>query len=218
MKPAAFLLLLLLAAPAVRADDEDEALEPETPVVEEEEEEPRTLEVGFRGSKGREASTSDFDWGPTVSLGILTSPENHTTRVKYELELSYNDAMTDYQSTLASQATRVRQLEFRYAKVHLLELFGFDFKKRVLLVPYVAGGVHHVDTRQDSRNFDEDTGLYFSESVRQRYWSATFGFGAAIELNKRVSLALDYDQNAERGDRRVSRLSFELKYAVWGAD
>ncbi len=213
MKPSALLALLLLAAPAARAQDAQNASEA---AAEEEQEPPRTLELGLKGSKGREANTSDFNWGPTASLGILTSPENHLTRVKYEFELNYDDATSDFQSTLASQSTRVRTLEFRYAKVHLLELFGFDFKKRILLVPYVSGGVQHVDSREDTRNFDEETGLFFSESKRQRYWAATFGFGAAISLNKKVSLALDYDQNAERGDRKVTRLSFELKYAVWG--
>lgn len=216
MKSAALLLLFVLAAPLARAVEREP--EVEEGADEKSEEPPRTLEIGFRGSKGREASTSDFDLGPTVSLGLLTSPENHRTRVKYELEISYNDAMTDYQSSLASQATRVRALEFRYAKIHLLELFGFDFKKRILVVPYASGGVQHVDSRQDSRTFDEDAGAFVSESLRQRYWSPTFGFGAEIALNKKVSLALDYDQNAESGDRRVTRLTFELKYAIWGAD
>ena len=82
----------------------------------------------------------------------------------------------------------------------------------------LQGGVQHVDSRQDSRNFDEDAGAFASESLRQRYWSPTFGFGAEIALNKKVSLALDYDQNSESGDRKVTRLSFELKYAVFGED
>lgn len=215
MKP--FLLLAALSALPARAAVPAPAQEAQAESAEDEEP-PRTLELGLKGSRGREANTSDFDWGPTVSLGVLTSPENHRTRVNYELELNYNDAMTDFQSTLSSQSTRVRSLEFRYAKVHLLELFGFDFKKRVLIVPYASGGVQYVNSRQDSRTFDSDAGVYTSESVRDRYWSPTFGFGAEIALNKKVSLALDYDQNAESGNRKVARLSFELKYAVWGAD
>ena len=220
MRISPLLLACALALPAVRARAQVKPT-PEAPEAEAETEEDvpgHKLQFGFRGSKGREASTSDFDWGPTVSYGLLTSPEHHTSRVKYELELNYNDAMTDFQSTLSSQATRVRSFEFRYAKIHLLELFGFDFKKRMLIVPYASGGVQHVDSRQDSRNFDEDTGKYFSESKRERYWSPTFGFGAEIALNKKVSLALDYDQNAESGDRRVTRLTFELKVAVLGED
>lgn len=183
-----------------------------------EEEAGQTLEIGLRGSKGREANTSDFDWGPTLSYGILTSPEKHRNRFKYELEISYNDAMTDYQSALASEATRVRTAEFRYAKIHLLQLFGFDFKKKISIVPYVAGGVQYANSRQDTRTFDEGTGEFVSESVRSRFWSPTFGAGAEIALNKRMSLALDYDQNTEGGDRRVTRLTLELKVAVFGAD
>jgi opacity protein-like surface antigen len=183
-----------------------------------EEEGGQTLEIGLRGSKGREANTRDFDWGPTVSYGILTSPEKRRSRIKYELEISYNDAMTDFQSPLSSQATRVRTAEFRYAKLHLLRLLGFDFKKRIAIVPYVAGGIQYADSRQDSRTFDEDTGAHVSESVRSRYWSPTIGAGAEIALNKKMSLALDYDQNTEGGDRRVTRLTLELKYAVFGGD
>ncbi len=208
IRPLFLACVLLLPAAGARAAKEEDS--EETPG--------HTLEVGLKGSKGREAGTSDFDWGPTISYGLLTSPEHHAIRIKYELEASYNDAITDTQNTLASQSTRVRSFEFRYAKVHLLELFGFDFKKRILIVPYASGGIQHVDSRQDSRNFDEATDAFFSESKRERYWSPTFGFGAEIALNKKVSLALDYDQNAESGERRVSRLSFELKYAVFGAD
>ncbi|UPT72769.1 MAG: hypothetical protein M0D55_12625 [Elusimicrobiota bacterium] len=59
---------------------------------------------------------------------------------------------------------------------------------------------------------------YVSTSTRQRYWSPTFGFGAEVPLNKRVALALDYGQNSEAGDRKVARLSLELKVAVLGGD
>jgi opacity protein-like surface antigen len=186
--------------------------------TDDEEEGGQTLEIGLRGSKGREANTSDFDWGPTVSYGIMTSREGRRSRFKYELELSYNDAMTDFQSALSSQATRVRTAEFRYAKIHLLKLLGFDFKKRISIVPYVAGGIQYADTRQDSRTFDEDTEEFVSESARSRYWSPTIGAGAEIALNKKISLALDYDQNTEGGDRRVTRLTLELKFALFGAD
>ena len=210
-------MLLACALPLLPA--RASAQEDKAAAVEETEEDGwQTLEIGLRGSKGREANTSDFDWGPTISYGILTSPEKRRTRVKYELELSYNDAMTDYQSALASQATRVRTAEFRYAKLHILKLLGFDFKKRISIVPYVTGGIQYADSRQDSRTFDEGTGEFVSESQRERYWSPTIGAGAEIALNKRISLALDYDQNTEGGDRRVTRLTLELKLAVFGAD
>lgn len=201
-------------APKAPASQEAEAAADD----EADEEEGQTLEIGLRGSKGREANTSDFDWGPTVSYGIMTTREGRRSRFKYELELSYNDAMTDFQSALSSQATRVRTAEFRYVKLHLLKLLGFDFKKRISIVPYVAGGIQYADSRQDSRAFDEGTGEFVSESQRERYWSPTIGAGAEIALNKRMTLALDYDQNTEGGDRRVTRLTLELKLAVFGAD
>jgi opacity protein-like surface antigen len=176
------------------------------------------LEVGLRGSRGREASTSDFDWGPTVSYALVTSRSWKRNRFRYELEATYNDAMTDFQTRTSSLATRVRAAEFRYAKVHLLKLLGFDLRRRLGFVPYASGGIQYVDQRQDSRDFDEDSLAYFSTSTRQRYWSPTFGFGAEVPLNKRVTLALDYGQNSEEGDRKVARLSLELKVAVLDAD
>ncbi|MDD5302113.1 MAG: outer membrane beta-barrel protein [Elusimicrobia bacterium] len=206
-------LACALALPAARAAAQ---AKPAAAEEEEDEEGGQTLEIGLRGSKGREANTKDFDWGPTVSYGILTSPEKRLNRFKYELELSYNDAMTDFQSALSSQATRVRTAEFRYAKLHLLKLLGFDFKKRISIVPYVAGGIQYADSRQDSRAFDEATGEFVSEGQRDRYWSPTVGAGAEVALNKKMTLALDYDQNTEGGDRRVTRLTLELKVAVFG--
>ena len=215
MRPCLLLLACALPlSPARASAQEDKAAAEE----EAEEEGGQTLEIGLRGSKGREANTSDFDWGPTISYEILTSPEKHLNRVKYDLEISYNDAMTDFQSALASEATRVRTAEFRYAKLHLLKLLGFDFKKRISIVPYVAGGIQYANSRQDTRTFDEGTGEFVSERQRERYWSPTLGAGAEIALNKRMALALDYDQNTEGGDRRVTRLTLELKLAVFGAD
>lgn len=199
--------LPLLTSRACAADEEEGDEEP-----------PKTLEVGFRGSMGREANTRDFDWGPTLSYAILTSPEHHVTRFKYELEASYNDASTEFKGSDSNESTRVRSAEFRYAKISLLELFNFDLRKRIGIVPYVAGGIQYVNSRQDSTSYDEDVEAIVTTSIRQRYWSATVGIGGEVALNKKVSLAIDYDQNSEGGDRRVSRLSFELKVAVFGGE
>jgi opacity protein-like surface antigen len=176
------------------------------------------LEIGLRGSRGREANTRDYEWGPTLSYEIMASRKEKSSRFKYELEASYNDAASASRSGDTSQSTRVRTAEFRYAKVSMLELAGFDLKKRLGVVPYVAGGVQHVDSREDSTSFDADLGQLASTTSRDRYWSPTFGFGAEVSLNKKVTLALDYNQNVANGDRRVARLSFELKFAVFGGD
>jgi opacity protein-like surface antigen len=200
------------AAQAAAASDEDEDEEEDDGAG------ARAMSIGLRGSKGREANTRDFDWGPTLSLEIMQSRKERSSRFKYELELSYNDAMTASRSGDTSQSTRVRTAEFRYAKISMLELFGFDLRNRTGIVPYAAGGIQHVDSREDSTAFDEDLGEFASTTSRNRYWSPSFGVGAEVSLNTKVTLALDYNQNIASGDRRVERLSLELKVAVFGAD
>jgi opacity protein-like surface antigen len=177
-----------------------------------------TLEIGLRGSKGREANVHDFDWGPTVSYELMTSHKEHSSRFKYNLELSYNDASTRFSGGGSNQDTRVRAAEFRYAKISLLELLGFDLKKKIGIVPYVAGGIQRVDSREDTSTYDPATGEFVAETIRDQYWSPTFGIGAEVALNRRLTLALDYDQNVEGGSRKVSRLNLELKFSVFGAD
>jgi opacity protein-like surface antigen len=219
-------LLLALALPARAAsapvpkasaespDDEDGKEPPD----EDEAKGEHKLELGLRGSRGREANTRDYEWGPTLSYEIMQSRKEKSSRFKYELEASYNDAASASRSGDTSQSTRVRTAEFRYAKVSMLELAGFDLKKKLGVVPYVAGGVQHVDSREDSSSPDEEAGGLVSTTSRDRYWSPTFGCGVEVSVNKKVTLALDYNQNVANGDRRVSRLSFELKFAVFGAD
>lgn len=202
---------LLLAPLRAYAEPDDEPA-----AAEEEEEGGHTLELGLKGSRGREANTNDFDWGPTVSYAWLTSASWKDDRLRYELEATYNDAMTDFQTRTSSQANRVRALEFRYAKLHLLKFRGFDLRKRLGFTPFVTGGIQYVDSRQDSREYDEDLGEYVSSSIRERFWTPTFGFGAEVPLNKRMVLSLDYGQNCEAGDRKVARASLELKVAVLG--
>lgn len=178
----------------------------------------RSMQIGVRGSRGREANTRDYDWGPTVSLEIMQSRKEKSNRFKYELEASYNDAATSSRSGDTSQSTRVRTAEFRYAKLSLLELHGYDLRKRLGIVPYVAGGVQHVDSIEDSTSRDEETGEIVSERARARYWSPSFGIGAEVALNKRLKLSFDYDRNVASGDRLVERLTLELKFAVFGGD
>ena len=220
------LLACALALPAYRAAaqvipapaDGDEAVEKEMPEVEDDSEGSNKLELGLRGSKGREANARDFDWGPTVTYELMASRKERSSRFKYEMELSYNDAMTAARSGNTSQSTRVRTAEFRYAKISMLELLGFDLRKRVGVVPYLASGVQYVDSREDSTAFDEVTGAVASDSTRARFWSPSFGCGAEVALNKKMTLALDYNRNVANGDRRVKRLTLELKFAVFGGE
>lgn len=206
------------AAPAIADADEEEEDQADEAADADDSEGANRLEIGLRGSKGREANTRDFDWGPTLSYELMASRQERSSRFKYEMELSYNDAMTASRSGSASQSTRVRTAEFRYAKISMLELMGFDLRKRIGIVPFVTGGVQHVDSLEDSIAYDEDAGALVSTSARAHYWSPTFGCGAEVALNKKVSLALDYNRNIAAGDRRVERLSLELKFAVFGGD
>jgi opacity protein-like surface antigen len=211
------LLAAALVLPAVRA-----AAAAAKPAAEEEEEDDgkgeHKLELGLRGSRGREANARDYEWGPTLSYEIMASRKERSSRFKYELEFNYNDAASSSRSGDTSQSTRVRTAEFRYAKVSMLELAGFDLKKKLGVVPFVTGGIQYADSREDSTSPDEGTGGIVSTTARDRFWSPTFGLGAEVSVNKKVTLALDYNQNVANGDRRVSRLSLELKFAVFGGD
>lgn len=206
MRLAALALALLCALP-VRAQEEEE---------DDGSEGSHSLEVGLRGSRGREANTRDFDWGPTLAYEVMESRKERSSRFKYELELSYNDAMSSSRSGDTSQSTRVRTAEFRYGKISLLELGDFDLHKRIGIVPYIAAGIQHVDSIEDSTSLDEDLGRIVSERNRARYWSPSFGIGAEVALNPKLTLALDFNTNVATGDRRVERLSLELKFAVFG--
>ncbi|MBI3550327.1 MAG: hypothetical protein HY078_14905 [Elusimicrobia bacterium] len=167
------------------------------------------LSLGLRGSFGREAQQRSVEWGPTLSLEIGSSEATARNRFKYELEYSYNDALTKLVEDEAAQTLRVRTHELRYAKVSLLRVAGFDVGKRFGMVPYLAGGVQYVDSRGDLG--EEGRTVDF-------YWAPTMGAGLEMLISRRTTLALDYEQNFEGERRRISRFSFELKLRVFGEE
>ena len=198
------------AAPVVEEPAQDE----------EEEEEPgeeSSLFLGVSGSLGRESNVKDYDWGPTLSLDLVSSDEEASTRLRYGLEASYNDASTRVTGSEGPQATRVKTFNFRYARVSLLELAGFDLQERLGLVPFVAGGVQHVDSRT-TETVENDDGVRSDSTTRDSYWSPSWGVGAEIRLNSRLNMVLDYSFNAQHYVRRVERLSLEMKVRVFGAE
>lgn len=179
------------AAPSAEADQNEQ----------EEEQEENSFEVGLRGNLSREANESGYEWGPTVSLELFPAEARGANRFRYSMELSFNDSLTRLSDEDGDRSTRVQTAELRYAKVHAVEVLGFDIGKRLGVIPYVAGGVQHVDSRETSPD----------ESTRQNYWSPTWATGLEVALNKKLTLALDYERNGESGNRRVSRFSVELK-------
>ena len=170
------------------------------------EEESNSLEVGVKGNLATEGNESGYDWGPTLNLTLVSSPKVAASRFKYGLEADYNDSYTKLKDEEGAHANRVRTFELRYAKVHALQLFGFDLKKRLGFVPYASAGVQYGDNIQELEG----------ERTRQTYWSPTLGAGVEIALNKKVTLAVDYDRNLENGATRVSRLALELKLSLFG--
>lgn len=214
---------LLLAAlppgPAAAEDGAEEAQEEE-----EGEEKPasplNSFSIGLRGSAGREANGRDHDWGPTLGLDLLSSPESARHRFGYELEFSYNDAHWKLIGADSTQKTRVQSMELKYAKLSLLKLAGVDLDKRFRLVPYVSGGVQYVDSREETITpaDPEEDEPESTESSRDRYWAPTFGAGVRFSLTRRTSLALDYVQNTMSGNRRIARLSFELSVSLFGEE
>ncbi|MFA6028668.1 MAG: autotransporter outer membrane beta-barrel domain-containing protein [Elusimicrobiota bacterium] len=177
-----------------------------------------TLEVGLRGSVGREANSRDYDWGPTLSLGLFSSGPDARNRFCYELEYSYNDAFSELRGDAYTQQTRVKTSELKYAKVSLLKLAGRDLRERFHFTPYLTGGVQYVDSREETREEDEDGELALTERRRESYWAPTLGAGVEFALGSRTTLALDYDRNFESGNRRMHRLNLELKVRLFGDD
>lgn len=165
-----------------------------------------SVDVGLEGSLGRETDTRSLDWGPTLSLGVLSSDKAARYRFKYELEYAYDDYSSKFNAGGSSEQSRVRTHEFKYAKVSFLELFGWDIPERLRFTPYVSGGVQYVDSRSTS------------DGVRQTdfFWAPTWGAGIEFALNQRTTLGLDYDANTLGGSRRVSHLNLALKIAVFG--
>ena len=234
MRAALLLLLLpvfsraapLLPLPPLKSKPPAKAAPKPAPVVEEEpagdEEEEEageesSLFLGVSGSLGREANVDDHDWGPTVSLDLVTTDEDSPTRLRYGLEASYNDASTRFRGSEGPQATRVKAFNFRYARVSLLKLAGFDLRERLGLVPFVAGGVQHVNSLY-RETVENDDGVRSDVTTTDNYWSPSWGVGAEIRLNSRLNLILDYSFNGQRYVRRVERLSLEMKVRVFGAE
>ncbi len=202
--------------PAPEPDETETETEEEDEEEEEAEEESR-LYLGISGSRGREANVDDFNWGPTLSLELVSSDEDARTRLRYGVEASYNDASTRFAGSEGPQTTRVKTFDFRYAKVSLLKLWGFDLRERVGLVPYIAGGVQHIHTR--TQETVEDDNERRTQSVTlDNYWSPSWGVGTEIRLNSRLNMVLDYSFNAQHYERRVNRLSLEMKVRVFGAE
>lgn len=100
----------------------------------------------------------------------------------------------------------MRTVEFKYAKLSPLRIAGRDLKDSIRFVPFVSGGLQRVHAVSD------DGGEHSTDD----YWSPTWGVGAAFALSKKSSLSLEFEQNAGSGERRISRLELELKFAVVG--
>ena len=166
----------------------------------------KSVGVGFKGSTGREAAERSYEWGPTLSAELLASAKDARTRLKYEIELNYDDSFSKLESGGTTQSSRVRTTEFKYGKLSLLQAFGYDLKEKLRFVPYVSGGYQYVDSRTDTDG----------ELAHDFYWAPTYGAGIEFSLTKRTTLALDYDANTLRGDRRIAHLSLELKVAILG--
>ncbi|MFI5346571.1 MAG: outer membrane protein [Elusimicrobiota bacterium] len=167
-----------------------------------------SVEVGLKGNTGQDAGERSFDWGPTLSVGILTSDKGDRDRFKYEMEYSYDDAYSKLSAAGTEQQSRVRTHELKYAKISLLGVRGYDLKERLRFVPFVSGGVQYVDSRGNADG----------ERVEDFYWAPTWGAGVDITLSKKTTLGLAYDANTLGGSRRVASFSLELKIAVLGDD
>lgn len=164
------------------------------------------VSIGAAGNSSREANSRSYDWGPTLGVSAVTADEKARNRFRYEMEYSYNDARSKLESGETSQVTRVRTSEFKYAKISLLRLAGWDFKENLRFVPYASGGVQFVDSRETTDG----------ETVVDRYTAPTWGVGVSFALGKKAALAIDFDRNTLSGSRAITHLSVSLKFAVVG--
>ena len=167
-----------------------------------------SVAVGLKGNSGQYAGEKSFDWGPSFSVGLLTSNKGDRDRFKYEMEYSYDDAYSKLSVAGTDQQSRVRTHELKYAKLSLLGVRGYDLKERLRFVPFVSGGVQYVDSRGDTDG----------ERVEDFYWAPTWGVGIDIALSQKTTLGLVYDANTLSGRRRVASFSLELKIAILGDD
>lgn len=165
-----------------------------------------TVDLGLKGELSGEANTRSYDWGPTVSVGLLSSDKSSRDRFKYEMEYSYDDSLSKVVGADASQQSRVRTSEFKYAKISVLQLFGWDLEEHLRFVPYASGGVQYVDSRADTDG----------ERQNDFYWAPTWGVGVEFTLTPKTSLAVDFDANTLGDGRRISHLTLELKFSVLG--
>jgi len=192
-----------------------------------------SLTVGLEGSRSRAVNERDYDWGPTLSLSLLSSGKTARYGFNYELEGSYNESYSKLTGTDNTQETRVRSAELKYCKFSLLRFAGYDFKERLRLVPYISGGVQRVNSREKTKERTEDAldgGVdgngdplpeiivigEATEVKRESYWSPTWGAGMKFSLNRRAALTVDYEQNMAGRHRRISRLSLGLSVSIFG--
>jgi opacity protein-like surface antigen len=167
-----------------------------------------SVSIGLKGNSGQDTGEKSFDWGPALSVAILTSAKGDRERFKYEMEYSYDDAYSKLSAPDAVQQARIRTHELKFAKVSLLGFRGWDLKEKLRFVPFVSGGVQYVDSRGNADG----------QRTEDFYWAPTWGAGVDFTLAKKTTLGLVYDTNTLGGSRRVSSVSFELKIAVLGDD
>ena len=165
------------------------------------------MSAGLKGNWTRESNWRGWDLGPVMSAGALVQPAGGARwKWRYEAELSYDDDLSKLSSESTQQSTRVQTLELKYAKVSALKLAGADLKERLHFVPYLYTGVQSVRSRSDTDG----------EVAFDRYWSPTWGAGIEFSLSRKTRLSLDWEQNTEGGERRITRLYLELKFAFVG--
>ncbi len=197
-------------------------VEPAEPAEEEEDEEEEgeqsSLYLGVTGSTGREANIVDRSWGPIATLELVSTDEDAPTRLRYGLEASYNDASTRFVGPDGDQQGRVRTLDLRYARISILKLFGLDLQEKLGLVPFVAGGLQHVNSSLNQTVEDDNTGARSNQRTDESFWSPSWGVGAEIRLTSRLNFVLDYNRNTESGEKATNRLSLAMKVRVFGAE
>ena len=182
-----------------------------------------SLTVGLEGSFGREANAKDHNWGPTLSLSLLSKKESAHYGFNYELEGSYNDSYSKLSADDSTQETRLRTSELKYGKLSFLKFAGFDLEDKLRFVPYISGGEQYVNSREETPGNEDDIvnegdpiPAEVTEVARQSYWAPTWGAGLKFSLSKRTTFTLDYEQNMAGNKRKISRLTLGLSVNIFG--